>query len=83
MEGLKIYILEELFKVGGSFDGENMFLKGYVVWGGCEMENYFECLWDLFRSIFLLEIDNVFVLDEFYWLNKEDFNYFCCWVIEK
>ena len=40
--------------------------------GGREMENHFECLWDLFRSIPSLEIDNASVLDEFYWLNKED-----------
>ena len=36
------------------------------------MENHFECLWDLFRSIPSLEMDNASVLDEFYWLNKED-----------
>ncbi len=69
MEGSKIHILEELPKAGGSLDGENM-LKGYVVRGGREMENHFECLWDLFRSIPSLKIDNASVLDEFYWLNK-------------
>ena len=57
-------------------------LKGYVVRGGREMENHFECLWDLFRSIPSLEIDNASVLDEFYWLNKEDPNYSRCRVIE-
>ncbi len=50
--------LEELPKAGGSLDGENIPLKGYVVRGGREMENHFECLWDLFRSIPSLEIDN-------------------------
>ena len=25
--------------------------RGYVMRGGREMENHFECLWDLFRSI--------------------------------
>lgn len=83
MEGSKIHILEELPKAGGSLDGENMPLKGYVVRGGREMENHFECLWDLFRSIPSLEIDNASVLDEFYWLNKEDPNYSRCRVIEK
>ena len=43
--------------------------------GGREMENHFECLWDLFRSIPSLEIEDASVLDEFYWLNKEDPNY--------
>ncbi len=83
MEGSKIHILEELPKAGGSLDGENMPLKGYVVRGGREMENHFECLWDLFRSIPSLEIDHASVLDEFYWLNKEDPNYSRCRVIEK
>ncbi|MCG3012277.1 oleate hydratase, partial [Pseudomonas aeruginosa] len=81
--GSKIHILEELPKAGGSLDGENMPLKGYVVRGGREMENHFECLWDLFRSIPSLEIDHASVLDEFYWLNKEDPNYSRCRVIEK
>ena len=44
--------------------------------GGREMENHFECLWDLFRSIPSIETPGVSVLDEYYWLNKEDPNYF-------
>ena len=47
------------------------------------MENHFECLWDLFRSIPSLEIEDASVLDEFYWLNKEDPNYSRCRVIEE
>jgi oleate hydratase len=39
------------------------------------MENHFECLWDLYRSIPSLEIEGASVLDEFYWLNKDDPNY--------
>ena len=42
--------------------------------GGREMENHFECLWDLFRSIPSIETPGVSVLDEYYWLNKEDPN---------
>ena len=83
MDGSKIHILEELSKPGGSLDGDELPLKGYVVRGGREMENHFECLWDLFRSIPSLEMDNASVLDEFYWLNKEDPNYSRCRVIEK
>lgn len=55
MKGENIYILEELDILGGSLDGINMEYYGYVVCGGREMENYFECLWDLFRSILLFE----------------------------
>lgn len=83
MDGSKIHVLEELSKPGGSLDGDELPLKGYVVRGGREMENHFECLWDLFRSIPSLEMDNASVLDEFYWLNKEDPNYSRCRVIEK
>ena len=46
--------------------------------GGREMEDHFECLWDLFRSIPSLEVPGVSVLDEYYWLNKHDPNYSLC-----
>ena len=46
--------------------------------GGREMENHFECLWDLFRSIPSIETPGVSVLDEYYWLNKKDPNYSLC-----
>ncbi|KDP12170.1 oleate hydratase, partial [Staphylococcus chromogenes] len=83
MQGSQIHILEELPKPGGSLDGDQLPMKGYVVRGGREMENYFECLWDLFRSIPSLEVKDASVLDEFYWLNKEDPNYSRCRLIEK
>ena len=46
--------------------------------GGREMENHFECLWDPFRSIPSLKVPKASVLDEYYWLNKEDPNYSLC-----
>ena len=48
---------------------------GYVMRGGREMDNHFEVMWDLFRSIPSIETEGVSVLDEYYWLNKEDPNY--------
>jgi len=75
MKGEHIHILETLNLPGGACDGINDSQKGFVVRGGREMENHFECLWDLFRSIPSLETENASVLDEFYWLNKEDPNY--------
>ena len=57
MDGAKIHVLEELAKPGGSLDGDELPMKGYVVRGGREMENHFECLWDLFRSIPSLEVE--------------------------
>ena len=34
---------------GGACDGIFDPTRGYVMRGGREMENHFECLWDLFR----------------------------------
>ncbi|MBU3142755.1 oleate hydratase [Clostridium sp. CF012] len=75
MKGEHIHILEELNLPGGACDGINDSQKGFISRGGREMENHFECLWDLFRSIPSIETEGVSVLDEFYWLNKEDPNF--------
>ncbi|MFF0636028.1 oleate hydratase [Nocardia sp. NPDC004151] len=75
MPGNKITILEELKIPGGALDGIREPKKGFVIRGGREMENHFECLWDLFRSIPSIEVEDASVLDEFYWLNKDDPNF--------
>ena len=75
MKGERIHILEEGRLPGGACDGINDSQKGFVIRGGREMENHFECLWDLFRSIPSIETEGVSVLDEYYWLNKDDLNY--------
>ncbi|AXH37230.1 oleate hydratase [Humibacter sp. BT305] len=75
MPGQKITILEELKLPGGALDGIKEPKKGFVIRGGREMEDHFETLWDLFRSIPSLEIEGASVLDEFYWLNRDDPNY--------
>lgn len=75
MRGDRIHIFEELSLPGGSLDGIEQPARGFIIRGGREMENHFECLWDLFRSVPSLEIEEASVLDEFYWLNKEDPNY--------
>ncbi len=75
MKGEHIHILEKDMIPGGACDGflyENL---GYVMRGGREMDNHFECMWDLFRSIPSIETEGVSVLDEYYWLNKKDPNY--------
>ncbi len=75
MKGEHIHILEELSLPGGACDGINDPQKGFIIRGGREMENHFECLWDLFHSIPSIETEGVSVLDEYYWLNKDDPNY--------
>lgn len=83
MKGDKIHIFEELKLPGGSLDGIYDPSRGFIIRGGREMENHFECLWDLFRSVPSLEVEEASVLDEFYWLNKEDPNFFYMRAIEK
>ena len=75
MKGEHIHILEELSLPGGACDGIKDPNKGFIIRGGREMENHFECLWDLFHSIPSIETEGVSVLDEYYWLNKDDPNY--------
>lgn len=81
MEGKKIHVLEELSLSGGSLDGKFIPHDGFVTRGGREMENHFECLWDLFRSIPSLEVEDASVLDEFYWLDHDDPNSSNCRII--
>lgn len=81
MKGENIRILEELPVAGGSLDGADRPNAGFVVRGGREMENHFECLWDMYRSIPSLEVPGASYLDEYYWLNKEDPNSSNCRLI--
>lgn len=75
MKGERIHILEKEPIPGGACDGYLFDNLGYVMRGGREMDNHFECMWDLFRSIPSIEAEGVSVLDEYYWLNKRDPNY--------
>ncbi|WP_312979076.1 oleate hydratase [Leuconostoc falkenbergense] len=81
MKGEAIHILEELPLAGGSLDGIARPSVGFVTRGGREMENHFECLWDLYRSIPSLEIPGASYLDEYYWLDKDDPNSSNCRLI--
>ena len=56
MPGENIHLLEAMDIAGGACDGINDPSRGYVMRGGREMEDHFECLWDLFRSIPSLEV---------------------------
>ena len=78
MSGKRVHILEKEQIAGGACDGYKYEGLGYVMRGGREMDNHFECMWDLFRSIPSIETEGVSVLDEYYWLNKKDPNYSLC-----
>ncbi|AFA48284.1 oleate hydratase [Acetobacterium woodii] len=74
MDGKRIHILEKDVLPGGACDGYKYNDLGYVIRGGREVDNRYECLWDLFHSIPSLETADASVLDEFYWLDKHDPN---------
>ena len=78
MKGEHVHILEKEQLAGGACDGWKYEDVGYVMRGGREMDNHFEVMWDLFHSIASIETEGVSVLDEYYWLNKEDPNYSLC-----
>ena len=78
MKGEHVHILEKEQIAGGACDGWKFENVGYVMRGGREMDNHFEVMWDLFRSIPSIETEGVSVLDEYYWLNKADPNYSLC-----
>lgn len=83
MPGAHIHIFEKGSLPGGALDGDQIANVGYVMRGGREMDNHFECMWDLFRSIPSVETDGLSILDEYYRLNKKDPNYSLCRVTEK
>ena len=78
MKGEHIHLLEKLDLAGGSCDGRKDITKGFYMRGGREMDNHFECMWDMFRSVPSIETPDVSVLDEYYWLTKHDPNYSLC-----
>ena len=78
MKGEHIHLLEKLDLAGGSCDGRKDITKGFFMRGGREMDNHFECMWDMYRDVPSIETPNISVLDEYYWLNKKDPNYSLC-----
>ena len=78
MKGEHIHLLEKLELAGGSCDGRKDITKGFFMRGGREMDNHFDCMWDMYRDVPSIETEGISVLDEYYWLNKEDPNYSLC-----
>ena len=83
VKGERIHLLEKLDLAGGSCDGRKDVSKGFYMRGGREMDNHFECMWDMFRDVPSIETPGISVLDEYYWLNKHDPNYSLCRASEK
>ncbi len=78
MKGEHIHLFEKLDLAGGSCDGRKDITKGFFMRGGREMDNHFECMWDMYRDVPSIENPGLSVLDEYYYLNKEDPNYSLC-----
>ena len=57
MDPAKITIFETSDVDGGALDGSGDAENGWKIRGGREMENHFETLWDLYRSVPSLEIE--------------------------
>ena len=76
--GNQIHLLEKIDLAGGSCDGRKDITKGFYMRGGRKMDNNFEVMWDMFKDVPSIETEGVSVLDEYYWLNKEDPNYSLC-----
>lgn len=83
MPGENITLFEYLPLAGGSCDGIHDTRKGFIMRGGREMDNHFEVMWDLFRSIPSIETPGETIFSEYYKLNKHDPNYSLCRVTEK
>ncbi|MGL5616590.1 MAG: oleate hydratase [Sarcina sp.] len=81
MPAENINILEKTSIDGGSLDGAGNAEEGYVCRGGREMEEFYECTWDLFSNIPALEKEGYSVLDEFKELNDSDPNSSNCRLI--
>lgn len=78
-----ITVFESLPLPGGSCDGIYDATRGYIMRGGREMDNHFECMWDLFRSIPSIVNPGETIFSEYYRLNKSDPNFSLCRVTEK
>ncbi|MCF6207369.1 MAG: oleate hydratase, partial [Sulfurovum sp.] len=83
MRGEQITIFEQDGVAGGALDGAGNPEEGFVARGGREMEEHYECLWDLFAEVPSIEEEGRTVLDEFKELNDIDPNYSNVRVISK
>ena len=83
MPGKNITVMEARSMNGGSCDGYNYPGLGYVISGGREMDDHFECMWDLFKDIPSHDDENVSILDAYKRLNESDPNFSFCRVTNR
>jgi oleate hydratase len=83
MHGNRITIFENLEVLGGSMDGSGDEKKGFLVRGGREMEEHYECSWDLFSHIPTVEDPSRTVLEDLREVNRADPNVAACRLVHK
>ncbi|MFE2578735.1 oleate hydratase [Streptomyces sp. NPDC059378] len=71
MDGSRITVYEASTITGGCLDGIKDPVEGYLFRGEREMDDHYECMWDLYRSIPSLDVEDASVLDDFYRINKD------------
>jgi oleate hydratase len=83
MDGKNITVFENLEFLGGSMDGSGDAQKGFITRGGREMEEHYECSWDLFCHIPSLEDPSRTVLEDLRDMNRIDPNVAACRLMHK
>ncbi len=78
MDGKRITIYEASNICGGCLDGIEDPKEGFLFRGERCMEDHYECLWDLMRSIPSLDVKGASVLEDYYQINKDHPNYSLC-----
>lgn len=80
-DGKNITVLEQDSISGGAMDASGNAEDGYIARGGREMEEHYECMWDLYGKVPSIEEPDRTVLDEFKELNDADPNFSNCRLI--
>jgi oleate hydratase len=83
MDGKNITVFENLEVLGGSMDGSGDREKGFLVRGGREMEEHYECCWDLFAHIPTIEDPFRTVLEDLRDVNRADPNVAACRLMQR
>lgn len=72
LAGKNIHIFEKGKNPGGACGGFKIEDKGYVLEGGRNLDEHFEILWDMLKTIPSVDDDSISVLDETYIANNKD-----------
>ena len=83
MDPRKITIYEATDIAGGCLDGIKDPIRGFIFRGERELEDHYECLWDLMRSIPSLDVEGASVTDDTFYITKDRPNFSLNRITEK